>query len=47
MHAQLNRRSKRHPLFLAFALLPFGVLGMAHAEMLEALAKAVIDADHL
>lgn len=31
MHAQL----KRHPLFLAFALLPFAAMGMAHAEMPE------------
>ncbi|KTB65077.1 MULTISPECIES: alpha/beta fold hydrolase [Pseudomonas] len=31
MHAQL----KRHPLFLAFALLPFAAVGMAHAEMPE------------
>ena len=34
MHAQLNRCSKR-PLFLAFALLQFGVMGMASAEMPE------------
>ena len=34
MHTQLNRRSKR-PLFLAFALLQFGVMGMASAEMPE------------
>ena len=31
MHAQL----KRHPLFLAFALLPFAAVGLAHAEMPE------------
>ncbi|PIB42458.1 alpha/beta hydrolase [Pseudomonas sp. 2822-15] len=31
MHAQLKRR----PLFLAFSLLPFAAVGMAHAEMPE------------
>ncbi|WP_312492184.1 alpha/beta fold hydrolase [Pseudomonas cremoris] len=34
MHAQLNRRSKR-PLYLAFALLPLGIIGRASAEMPE------------
>lgn len=34
MHTQLNRSSKR-PLFLAFALLQFGAIGMASAEMPE------------
>lgn len=36
MHAQL----KRHPLFLAFALLPLAAMGMAHAEMPEAQTPA-------
>ncbi|OIN46136.1 alpha/beta hydrolase [Pseudomonas azotoformans] len=39
MHAQLNRRTK--PLFLAFAIAQFGLLGMAHAEMPETPSKAV------
>ncbi|WP_455917203.1 alpha/beta fold hydrolase [Pseudomonas cerasi] len=35
MHTPLTRRSKHRPLFLALALLPFGALGVAHAEMPE------------
>ncbi|WP_372241465.1 alpha/beta fold hydrolase [Pseudomonas sp. RGB] len=35
MHTLLTRRSKHRPLFLALALLPFGALGVAHAEMPE------------
>src|SRR5476649_2056881 len=35
MHTLLTRRSKHRPLALALALLPFGALGVAHAEMPE------------
>ncbi len=41
MHAQLNRRFKRHALSLVFALLPLGAISVAHAEMPEAPTRAV------
>lgn len=42
MHAQLNRRPTRHPLFLALALASFGASGLAQAEMPEPPARAPV-----
>ena len=42
MHAQLNRRPTRHPLFLALALLSFGASGLAQAEMPEPPVRAPV-----